>query len=43
MNTLRLRLRKMDMEKMALTISMAIVEGFGMIALVCGILNIKIF
>lgn len=43
MNTLKLELRKIDLEKMVIRISMTMLEGFGIIALVCGIFGVKLF
>lgn len=43
MNTLRLQFNKMNMEKMMITIGMALMETSGLVLLVCGLLNIKIF
>lgn len=43
MHTARLDFNKMNIEKMMITLSMAVLEGFGLLTLICGILGIKIF
>ena len=43
MNTLRLQYNKMDIEKMLITIGMAVMEVTGFVLLFCGLLDIKIF
>lgn len=43
MNTLRLQVRKFDMEKVMLGFGMILMETTGLVLLICGILDIKIF
>lgn len=43
MHTLRLDFQKMDIERILISFGMAVMEGFGFIMLICGILGIKIF
>lgn len=43
MNTARFELHRSDIEKMMITFGMALMEGFGLLTLICGILGIKIF
>lgn len=43
MNTLKYELHKIDMVKVILKISMAMMEGFGIVALVCGVCGVRIF
>ncbi len=43
MNTRRLNLHKIDLEKVVITLGMSLMEIFGVVALFCGILDIKIF
>lgn len=43
MNTLRLNYTKIDFEKVMITLGMALMEVSGIILLVCGLLDIKIF
>ena len=43
MKTLNKALYKMDVEKMFITVSVVMMEGFGMVALICGILGVQIF
>ena len=43
MNTARLAVNKMDVEKMMIALGMAVMEGFGLLTLICGFLGIKIF
>ena len=42
MNTAKLRQRKLDVEKVMITLVMLMMEGFGTVMLFCGILDIKI-
>lgn len=42
MNTMRLRQRRWDIEKVMIAAGMFIMEGFGTVMLFCGILDIKI-
>ena len=43
MNTLRLQFNKTDIQKMMITLGMALMEVTGLVLLICGIYNIKIF
>lgn len=43
MDTLRLNYRKIDFEKVMITLGMALMEASGVILLFCGLLDIKIF
>lgn len=43
MDTLRLNYRKIDLEKVMITLGMALMEASGIILLFCGLLDIKIF
>lgn len=43
MNVLQLQLKKMDIEKMMIGLGMVLMETTGLVLLVCGILDIKIF
>lgn len=43
MNTLRLQYSKIDFEKVIITLGMALMEASGVVLLVCGLLDIKIF
>lgn len=43
MNTLRLQYGKIDFEKVMITLGMALMEASGVVLLVCGLLDIKIF
>lgn len=43
MNTTRLEFNKIDFEKVMITLAIILMEGFGVLTLVCGILGIKIF
>lgn len=43
MHTTKLEFTKMDVERIMITLSMAVMEGFGFITLICGILGVKIF
>lgn len=43
MEAARITFQKIDLEKVMITLAMAIMESFGLIMLVCGILGIKIF
>ena len=43
MNTLRLNYNKTDLEKIMITLGMALMEASGAILLFCGLLDIKIF
>ena len=43
MNTARLEFNKIDMEKIMITLGMVLLEGFGFLTLICGILGVKIF
>lgn len=42
MNTMKIRNKKMDVEKVMITAGMLFMECFGTIMLFCGILDIKI-
>lgn len=42
MNTMRLRQKRWDVEKVMITAGMLIMECFGTVMLFCGILDIKI-
>lgn len=43
MNTLRLNYNKIDIEKVMITLGMALMEASGIVFLFCGLLDIKIF
>lgn len=43
MKALKKTFRKVDLEKMFIIVSMVMMEGFGMVTLVCGILGVQIF
>ena len=43
MHTARFELNRLNVEKMMITVGMAVMEGFGLLTLICGILGIKIF
>ncbi len=43
MHTLRLDFQKMDIERVLISVGMMVMESFGFIMLICGILGIKIF
>lgn len=42
MNTIRMKQRKWDLEKVMITAGMFMMESFGIVMLFCGILDIKI-
>ena len=42
MNTIGMKQRKWDMEKVMITAGMLMMESFGIVMLFCGILDIKI-
>lgn len=43
MNTIRLSFNRVEMEKVMITLGMALMEASGVVLLVCGLLDIKIF
>ncbi len=43
MNTLRLNFNRVDMEKVMITLGMALMEASGVVLLICGIFDIRIF
>lgn len=43
MNTLRLNYNKIDFEKAMITLGMALMEVSGILLLICGLFDIKIF
>ena len=43
MHTLRIEIQKIDMVRTMISLGMVIMESFGFIAFICGILGIKIF
>ena len=43
MYTLRLEIQKKEVERVLISLGMMVMEGFGLIMLICGILGIKIF
>lgn len=43
MNTLRLQYSKMDVEKIMITLGMTLMEVSGIVLLICGLFDIRIF
>ena len=43
MNTLKLQYKNFDWEKVMIMLAMVLMEGSGILFLICGIFNIKIF
>ena len=43
MNTLRLQYKKFDFEKAMILLTMALMEASGIVFLVCGVFDIKLF
>lgn len=43
MNTLRLNYNKIDIEKAMITLGMALMEASGVVLLLCGLFDIRIF